>query len=211
MIDAHFRGYRTYWKFFHVPGSNDLCRLEAVMNMVMLLLLNMKNYERLLSLHIHWLNSLHHFYKCYTVLKTFLELPSGFFLPVAPDRTPNVSFLKSFADVWMTGISPPKGNKSDFCNVHNTVLAILKALNVPKINGEVFNTSGVPVSIREMIQKVCSLTGSGIPSMGKYHIVQGKTCLYTQIFQSETNVAMGTYDFIGQRTPRNKRLLCLRA
>ncbi len=56
----------------------------------------------------------------------------------------------------------------DFCYVDDTVRAILQALNVPKVDGEVFNiASGEPVSIREMIQKVCALTGSGNPQYGE--------------------------------------------
>ena len=55
----------------------------------------------------------------------------------------------------------------DFCYVDDTVCAILQALNVPKVDGEVFNiASGEPVSIREMIQKVCTLTRSGMPQYG---------------------------------------------
>ena len=55
----------------------------------------------------------------------------------------------------------------DFCYLDDTVRAILQALNVPKVDGEVFNiASGEPVSIREMIQKVCALTSAGNPQYG---------------------------------------------
>ena len=56
----------------------------------------------------------------------------------------------------------------DFCYVEDTIRAILKALVEPEVEGEVFNVaSGEPVSIRTMITKVCSLTGSGKPQFGK--------------------------------------------
>jgi nucleoside-diphosphate-sugar epimerase len=56
----------------------------------------------------------------------------------------------------------------DFCYVEDTIRAILKALVEPEVKGEVFNVaSGEPVSIRTMITKVCSLTGSGKPQFGK--------------------------------------------
>ena len=56
----------------------------------------------------------------------------------------------------------------DFCYVEDTIRAILKALVEPEVKGEVFNVaSGEPVSIRTMITKVCSFTGSGKPQFGK--------------------------------------------
>jgi nucleoside-diphosphate-sugar epimerase len=56
----------------------------------------------------------------------------------------------------------------DFCYVDDTVRAILQALAVPKANGHIFNVaSGIPVSIRTMIEKICVLTGRGNPQYGK--------------------------------------------
>ena len=56
----------------------------------------------------------------------------------------------------------------DFCYVDDTVRAILQALTVPEVEGEVFNVaSGDPVSIRAIIEKICTLTGSGKPQYAK--------------------------------------------
>jgi nucleoside-diphosphate-sugar epimerase len=55
----------------------------------------------------------------------------------------------------------------DFCYVDDTIRAILKALIIPEAVGEVINvSSGEPVSIREMIEMVCALIGSGQPHYG---------------------------------------------
>ena len=75
----------------------------------------------------------------------------------------------------------------DFCYVDDTVRAILQALIVPEITGEVFNVaSGTPISIRTMIQKICTLTGSGKPQFGK---IPYRTCenlaLYGNVEKAE--------------------------
>ncbi len=71
----------------------------------------------------------------------------------------------------------------DFCYVEDTIRAILKALVEPEVKGEVFNVaSGEPVSIRAMIMKVCSLTGSGKPQFGKVLYRPGENMnLYSDI------------------------------
>ena len=56
----------------------------------------------------------------------------------------------------------------DFCYVDDTIRAILLALTTPGGTGGVFNVArGYPVSIREMIQKVCLLIGAGKPCYGE--------------------------------------------
>ncbi len=56
----------------------------------------------------------------------------------------------------------------DFCYVEDTVGAILQALVLKGVSGEVLNiASGIPVSIREMVKKICTLTGSGKPQFGE--------------------------------------------
>jgi len=75
------------------------------------------------------------------------------------------------------------GQYRDFCYVEDTIRAILKALVEPEVEGDVFNVaSGEPVSIRTMITKVCSLTGSGKPQFGKVHYRPGENMnLYADI------------------------------
>ena len=56
----------------------------------------------------------------------------------------------------------------DFCYIDDTLSAIFQALENQEVNGEVFNIgTGVPVSIHEMIEKICILTGSGDPQHGE--------------------------------------------
>ena len=57
--------------------------------------------------------------------------------------------------------------KRDFCYVEDTVRAILKALVIPEAEGKIINVaSGKPIHIREIIETVCSITGSGKPQFG---------------------------------------------
>ena len=56
----------------------------------------------------------------------------------------------------------------DYCYVDDTVRGIFHALTIQEATGEVFNiASGQAVSIRTMIEKVCTLTGFGKPHFGK--------------------------------------------
>ena len=75
----------------------------------------------------------------------------------------------------------------DFCYVDDTVRAILQALTVPEVEGEVLNVaSGVPISIRAMIEKICTLTGSGKPQYMKLPYRIGENmALYANIEKAE--------------------------
>jgi nucleoside-diphosphate-sugar epimerase len=75
----------------------------------------------------------------------------------------------------------------DFCYVDDTVRAILQTLVVPEAVGNVINiASGEPVSIREMIAKICSLTGSGKPLYGKINYRPGENMtLYANISKAK--------------------------
>ena len=75
----------------------------------------------------------------------------------------------------------------DFCYIDDSVGAILKALEVSEAEGEVFNVaSGVPVSIRRMIEKVCELTGSGNPQYGDVPYRPGENmALYANISKAK--------------------------
>ena len=71
----------------------------------------------------------------------------------------------------------------DFCYIDDTVSAIFQALEKQEVNGEVLNVaSGEPVKIRDMIEKVCTLTGSGKPQYGKVSYRPGENmALYANI------------------------------
>ena len=56
----------------------------------------------------------------------------------------------------------------DFCYVHDTVRAILMALKSEDAEGQLLNVaSGVPVTIRSMVDEVCCIVGMGRPQYGK--------------------------------------------
>ena len=71
----------------------------------------------------------------------------------------------------------------DFCYVEDTIRAILQSLSVPEAEGEVFNiASGKPVSIREMIKKICSIIRSGNPQFGRVPYRAGENmALYAKV------------------------------
>lgn len=75
----------------------------------------------------------------------------------------------------------------DFCYVDDTITAILQALDASKVEGEVFNiASGEPITIREMIQKVCNITGSGDPQYGDLPYRPGENmALYANISKAK--------------------------
>lgn len=63
----------------------------------------------------------------------------------------------------------------DFCYIDDVVEGILRALRVPESCGQVINlASGMPVSIRSMIEQVCALVGQGQPDFGKIPYRQGE-------------------------------------
>mgnify|MGYP002883877865 CR=1 FL=1 len=75
----------------------------------------------------------------------------------------------------------------DFCYVKDTVRAILKALDVSNVEGEIFNiASGEPVSIRTMIDKVCGIIGNGKPQYGELNYRPGENmALYANLEKTE--------------------------
>ena len=75
----------------------------------------------------------------------------------------------------------------DFCYVDDSVEAILKALEVSEAEGEVLNVaSGVPYSIRTMIEKVCELSGFGNPQYGDIPYRPGESmALYANISKAK--------------------------
>lgn len=76
----------------------------------------------------------------------------------------------------------------DFCFVEDTVQAILQALVLPEAVGEVINvSSGEPVTIRTMIDKVCNYTGTGKPQHGEVPYRAGENmALYANVKKAET-------------------------
>ena len=75
----------------------------------------------------------------------------------------------------------------DFCYVDDSVQAILQALTHPEFKGDVFNVaSGIPVSIREMVEKVRDITGSGNPQFGEIPYRNGENMsLYANISKAK--------------------------
>ena len=56
----------------------------------------------------------------------------------------------------------------DFLDVSDVTVAIVKILKKKGITGKIYNLgSGKPIKIKDVINKICDLTGSGKPLFGK--------------------------------------------
>lgn len=56
----------------------------------------------------------------------------------------------------------------DFCYIDDIVSGIIKSLDITDIQGQIINlASGIPVSIKDMIDKIQSITGGGKPIYGE--------------------------------------------
>ena len=71
----------------------------------------------------------------------------------------------------------------DFCYVEDVVEGMVKAILSPGARGKIINiASGVPVSIKDMINKVVTILGSGKPLWGKHSYRRGENmALYADI------------------------------
>lgn len=71
----------------------------------------------------------------------------------------------------------------DFCYVEDVVDAMIKAVLTPEAKGQIINiASGIPVSIKEMIEYVIKLTGGGKPIWGAHPYRTGENMdLYADI------------------------------
>jgi len=76
----------------------------------------------------------------------------------------------------------------DFCYVEDTVEGLFKMLLSEKALGEIINiSSGDKVTIREMIERVVSLVGSGKPKFGEVAYRLGENmALYADVKKAET-------------------------
>lgn len=81
-----------------------------------------------------------------------------------------------------------EGNQvRDFCYVQDVVQAIILALRTKDLGGEVFNiASGIPVSIRSIIETVQNIVGGGKPQYGSIPYRVGENmALYANIQKAE--------------------------
>ena len=78
------------------------------------------------------------------------------------------------------------GQLRDFCYIDDIVEGVLRALDVPDVCGQVINlASGIPVSIRSMIEQVCILVGQGQPDFGHIPYRKGEN----MALWANTNIA----------------------
>jgi nucleoside-diphosphate-sugar epimerase len=75
----------------------------------------------------------------------------------------------------------------DFCYISDIVDGIFRTFDTPAAKGEIFNlASGVPVSIRAIIESVRELIGKGKPDFGKIAYRSGENMeLYANIFKAK--------------------------
>jgi len=71
----------------------------------------------------------------------------------------------------------------DFCYIEDVVDAMLMAALSPAARGHIINVaSGIPVQIRNVVEKVMMLTGGGRPLWGSYPYREGENMeLYADI------------------------------
>ena len=71
----------------------------------------------------------------------------------------------------------------DFCYIEDTIVAIIQALITPKTEGEVINiASGIPISIRTIIERVREMVGLGEPKYGEIPYRKGENMeLYANV------------------------------
>ena len=79
------------------------------------------------------------------------------------------------------------GQLRDFCYIDDAVTGALLAACKPEAKGEVFNIgSGLPVSIRQMIDTVVQLVGAGKPQFGAHPYRPGENmALYADVSKAE--------------------------
>lgn len=75
----------------------------------------------------------------------------------------------------------------DFCYITDVIDALFIALNEDKAKGELFNiASGIPITIRSMVEKVTFLAGGGKPQFGKIPYRKGENMsLYADISKAK--------------------------
>jgi len=95
-------------------------------------------------------------------------------------------FLPQIIKGCLTDIEFPTSNGEqlrDFCYVDDTMRAIFMVLELDTANGQIFNVgSGSPVTIKEVIRRVCAITEKGRPQFGKVAYRLGENmALYAEI------------------------------
>ena len=105
---------------------------------------------------------------------------------------PNQGLSRFIPQVILGCLSDRKFNVSpgeqlrDFCYVADVANAILLALEVPNIDGEIINIgSGMPLKIKDVVQKINTIIGKGHPVYGGVDYRTGeKMALYPDVSKS---------------------------
>ena len=99
------------------------------------------------------------------------------FLTYGPGQD-NRRFLPQIIEGCLAGRAFPVSEGAqlrDFCYVDDVVKGILDCLTAPEVGGEVINLgSGIPVTIRHMIERVRALVGNGTPEFGRIPLRSGE-------------------------------------
>ena len=130
-----------------------------------------------------------HFLQMLHQTENFPAVTLRFFLTYGPGQDTGRFLPQTIQGCLIDSTFPSSAGEQfrDFCYVDDTVRAILQTLVVPEAVGNVINiASGEPVSIREMIEKVCSFTGSGKPLYGELNYRPGENMsLYANISKAK--------------------------
>lgn len=130
-----------------------------------------------------------HFLQMMHLTENFPAVTLRLFLTYGPGQGTERFIPKIISGCLNDASFPTSAGKQlrDFCYVDDTVRAILQALTIPEVEGEVFNVaSGAPVSIRAIIDKICTLTGYGNPQYGEVPYRIGENmALYANVEKAE--------------------------
>jgi len=64
----------------------------------------------------------------------------------------------------------------DFCYIDDVIDALFKCIEMPGIDGDVFNiASGIPISIRSVVDMICSIVSAGRPNYGALPYREGES------------------------------------
>jgi len=130
-----------------------------------------------------------HFLQMLHQTENFPAVTLRFFLTYGPGQDTG-RFLPQIIQGCLTDSTFPASageQLRDFCYVDDSVRAILQALTHPEVEGDVFNVaSGIPVSIREIVEIVGNIIGSGNPQYGDVQYRNGENmALYANISKAK--------------------------
>jgi nucleoside-diphosphate-sugar epimerase len=186
LIESHFRGLlnlidcldiKNLQRFVQIGSSDEYGNVAAPQNESI--------REAPISPYSLAKTASSHFIQMISNTEDFPGIVLRFFLVYGPEQDEK-RFLPQIIKGCLenTEFKTSKGKQlRDFCYIDDIVAAIIKAAVSPSAKGHILNiASGVPISIREVIEKVIKITGGGMPLLGEHPYRKGENmALYADI------------------------------